>query len=305
MKKVTKGRFTSYHHEPETDGRVFYVTDLHGQYHLLKQALRLLKFRSTPPPNVKPDYVFSCGDMCDRGLASLDVLMLFRDHPRFESIMGNHERIMHLGCKTPPYESADYPDQLLPNHQEYFWKSNGGTWKDKHDYHVVAKVAEWAVNLPIAAEINIGNHKIGMTHASILPVPNVITTPKSEWFNTRSIDWNITKEACIDMGNPIEPSDLDSATEQVITYLAAPFMNNILFNVDGLDACLHGHMITPSKPKVLDNRIYFDNDSVNADALIEQSCLTILEYKPSKDALLGLFDVHQFHQHSRGLVDFK
>ena len=88
-------RFTA----DEEDGRILFCTDIHGQFKMLMEALKILNFTNFPDPKSKnkPDKLFCLGDMCDRGEGSFDVMQAFKYNPNYFSICGNHEKMAYRG----------------------------------------------------------------------------------------------------------------------------------------------------------------------------------------------------------------
>ena len=70
-----------------TQGRDFFVGDIHGCFYLLSQALDYVGFDTTS------DRLFSTGDLIDRGEFSEEVIH-WLNQPYFYAIRGNHEQVL-------------------------------------------------------------------------------------------------------------------------------------------------------------------------------------------------------------------
>lgn len=89
--------------EMNTEGRDFFVGDLHGMYDAFMAELDSVQF------DFEVDRVFSVGDLADRGPDSIRCLLLL-EASWFHAVRGNHE------------------DFLLGSHANHIWHMNGGEW---------------------------------------------------------------------------------------------------------------------------------------------------------------------------------
>jgi len=237
---------------------LYYVTDLHGNFTMLKEALNLLGFG-----NNHNDKLYIIGDLVDRGTESMDVLGFARYNENVFPSRGNHEAIAYYGATKEKASS-------LP-----FWMANGGKWHLEKDINYVTEMLEWAYGLPDGFELTInGEHKIGLVHASIPQNPHDY------------LDWNVAIEEF--------NSQIGIQNKTLWSYALE---NRTLHkrgdrrNVDGIDALLHGHVVVGGEPEVYGNRVYMDG---GAGLVGDKFALIILEYNPNKPKILGLFDVHRF-----------
>lgn len=141
------------------NGRDFLVTDIHGCFHLLYQALETVGF------NTQNDRLFVAGDMTDRGPYSAEVLN-FLAYPWVFAIRGNHEQLL-LDC----YESGklDY-DKLAFNVSR-----NGMAWWLDTPADTKADILEVLATLPFAMEIETTRGTVGIVHAE---VPESLSWPQ-------------------------------------------------------------------------------------------------------------------------------
>lgn len=165
-------------------GRIFFVTDIHGHFDLLHEALRDVAFDSSR------DLLFVGGDTTDRHIDSRYVLD-YVNEPWFISIQGNH-------CKMyiDAFESHWHPN----NRSVLTLKAHGGDWIWNSGLTDLDKIMihEAFSNMPIAIELLLPNdHKVGIIHAAC-PYNDwdkfkVITKAELEWDGLATAQWSRTK----------------------------------------------------------------------------------------------------------------
>ncbi|OLF81902.1 hypothetical protein AWH63_10190 [Marinobacter sp. C18] len=131
-----------------TEGRDFFVGDVHGQFDSLMGALDSVDF------DREKDRLISVGDLCDRGPDSLKCLELLYE-PWFYAVLGNHEDFF-LGAFLE--DDSDASLGLI---------RNGGKWilsENHDDLRVLA--ADVMANLPVAIEVPVMGHRVGVIHAA-------------------------------------------------------------------------------------------------------------------------------------------
>lgn len=75
-----------------SSARLFFCTDVHGQFDALQEVLSSAGYDETK------DYLVSCGDLCDRGPQSLQTLnFFFKPEKNRFALLGNHEELMMSG----------------------------------------------------------------------------------------------------------------------------------------------------------------------------------------------------------------
>ena len=133
-------------HHANTEGRDFFVGDIHGQLRLLDEAMRRVGFDRAS------DRLFSVGDLIDRGADSFDCLSLPFE-PWFHGVRGNHEMLAH---------DALFGDGSGAD----LWMINGGTWALGENMREVRMILGEALRyLPYAREVEVNGKRIGMVHA--------------------------------------------------------------------------------------------------------------------------------------------
>lgn len=155
----------------EHQGRIFFVSDLHGHYDLLHEALRDVAFDSSK------DLLFSGGDWTDRGPDSQYVLDYLTE-PWVHSVRGNHEEMFIEG-----FQSHWNPS----NRSVLTLKAHGGNWIWGLDDMTKILIHDVFSSLPLGIELMLPNDTlIGIIHAEV---------PYNDWneFLTapaHEIEWN-------------------------------------------------------------------------------------------------------------------
>lgn len=166
----------------EFKGRIFAVSDLHGHYDLLHEALREVGFNSLQ------DKLFVIGDWTDRGPDSRYVLDYINEPWVADSAQGNHERMYMDG-----FESHWHPN----NRSVLTLKAHGGNWIWNSGLSDLDKILIYEAfsNMPIGIELLLPNDKkIGMIHADV-PYGDWnkflnITKAELEWDGLATAQWS-------------------------------------------------------------------------------------------------------------------
>lgn len=133
-------------------GRVFFIGDLHGQLGQFNEALEAVNF------DKNQDIVVATGDLIDRGPDSLGCLDLIYE-PWFHTVKGNHEEMM--------IQAVMYSDRRW----DHCWYMNGGHWYHGLDSSEQSLInIEDVNNLPLIIELDVGDKKIVVCHATF-PLP--------------------------------------------------------------------------------------------------------------------------------------
>lgn len=134
-----------------TKGRDYFVSDVHGCFDLLVEAMREVSFS---PAN--GDRLFSSGDWCDRGPQSADILDWLQE-PWVYSTRANHEQMVISAME-------DWQDR-----QAYLMLfCNGGGWF--YDIGEEQRLAIYHMfkSLPLAIELESrSGKKVGIVHAEV------------------------------------------------------------------------------------------------------------------------------------------
>ena len=165
----------------EFKGRVFFVSDLHGHYDLLHEALADVGF------NARTDILISGGDWTDRGPDSQHVLD-YVNEPWVYSVRGNHEQMFIEG-----FESHWHPN----NRSVLTLKAHGGQWIWGLDDLTKILIHEAFSAMPLGIELLLPHgRKVGVVHAEV-PFYDwdgfkAITRAELEWNGQAVAQWSRT-----------------------------------------------------------------------------------------------------------------
>lgn len=134
------------------EGRVFFVSDLHGHYDLLHEALRNVAFNS------RTDILFVGGDWTDRGPHSHYVLD-YLDEPWIHSVRGNHEE-MFIDAYESNYDPENWSVKTL--------KAHGGDWIWRLTPQHQSAINCLFKMMPLGIELLLPHgRKVGIVHAEV------------------------------------------------------------------------------------------------------------------------------------------
>ena len=131
---------------------MIYVTaDIHGEYDRFHQMLNGISFSSN-------DELYILGDVIDRGVGGVDLLLEIIDQPNMHMLIGNHEDMM-LEVLGP----NSYPDS------RQMWAQNGGN-KTRREllYHRTSaerhKILSFCRKLPDSCAVTVGYRTFHLVH---------------------------------------------------------------------------------------------------------------------------------------------
>lgn len=135
---------------PDGRGRVLVIGDIHGEYDMFQRLLKATEYSE------RDDFIFSLGDLVDRGPDSRKVLDWFaREHGR-KSLLGNHEAMM--------------ADAALHWETGRIWYRNGGEWARNLDETAAYLYRCMIRQMPLSGEIEYDNGtRVGLVHAEVRP----------------------------------------------------------------------------------------------------------------------------------------
>jgi serine/threonine protein phosphatase 1 len=177
-------------------GRIFVVSDLHGHYDLLHDALREMGFNSAT------DLLFVIGDWTDRGPDSQYVLD-YVNESWVHSVQGNHEKMFIDG-----FESHWHPN----NRSVLTLKAHGGEWIWRLTDLDKILIHEAFTNMPIGMELLLPNEKkVAMIHAEV-PYNDWnkflnISKAELEWDGLATAQWARRRYSAAD-GTLVKNADL-------------------------------------------------------------------------------------------------
>lgn len=145
--------------DKNTEGRDFFVGDLHGCVELLEGELARIEF------DYEKDRLFSVGDLVDRGPDNVGTLKLLTE-PWFHAVIGNHEVMM-----VEHFQGA-----------QTNWQHSYGKWINEEDYDPgeVFSLIALAEDLPLGIEVDTDIGKIGIVHAEV---------PGLDWSRVANAVW--------------------------------------------------------------------------------------------------------------------
>lgn len=142
-------------------GRDLVVADVHGEFSLLAEALRTIKF------DEERDRLFCLGDAVDRGSESQYVMEWLRQ-PWFHLIAGNHEVMTWRRALGEPFPGVDH-------------RQHGGAWLDDLTDAHRALIGRTLAELPVAIEVETRDGAVGLVHADC---------PFDDWGPMHHIRWD-------------------------------------------------------------------------------------------------------------------
>ncbi|MFA0622602.1 metallophosphoesterase [Vibrio breoganii] len=234
---------------------VFIVTDVHGNYEVLMEGLKLAGH------SAKKDALISLGDCIDRNNGSFNTLCHFLFAANTFSLRGNHEDAAVKGFCD--FDRENY----------HLMIANGGTWTLNHDETALENIFKMVdEKFPVAIELVHNGKIIGLTHAGI---------PGGDFRE-------LTKS------NPDRVAQYSAMTqfEKALSQSDETFAERDF--IKGASLCVHGHTIMPLSPKLAGNQLYLDTACQSADYLIDSiepsAFLTILKFNEAGHAeLLRIF----------------
>lgn len=251
---------------PDTS-EVFFVGDIHGGYDYLLQALDLAGF------DPDKDYLFSVGDLIDRGPDNLKVLakFIYDNTGRYHAVMGNHDAFA-----ANPYEDR------------YCWIMNGGSWAiDLCPEELEPIQEDIRQALPIFIKVLHRGKTYGVVHGGFTP------HFEKSGLDFSIPDWNDTVEhleSCarrftntMSLWDKVYPYLWDrEAIKWVMHFLESKDPHDRIPGVDGVDYVVHGH--TPTKqPLRFANRVWIDTGGYKGTFTILKSDLSyVTSPNPSK-----------------------
>lgn len=100
------------------DRKIFVVTDVHGHYTLLKEALDKAGFHKDDPQHL----LVCCGDYFDRGSENVEVLKFFERLKHCVLLRGNHEDLLLKLLQTGKVLPHNYINGTMQTLTDFFGK---------------------------------------------------------------------------------------------------------------------------------------------------------------------------------------
>ncbi|MBO5312783.1 MAG: serine/threonine protein phosphatase [Clostridia bacterium] len=114
----------------------YFVSDLHGEYHLFCRLLEKIGFS-------QEDTMYICGDVLDKGDMPLALAKLIISHPNMHCILGNHELyFIKYYNRTVPKFVRDR-ELIISSIKRYF---------EEEETELDWEIVEWIMSLPFYIE---------------------------------------------------------------------------------------------------------------------------------------------------------
>ena len=110
--------------------KIFVVSDVHGHYTLLKEALDSVGFEKENPNHL----LVCCGDYFDRGRENLEVLRFFERLKYKVLLRGNHEDLLLKLLQTGKVLPHNYINGTFTTLEDFFGKYSVNPVDDTIDF---------------------------------------------------------------------------------------------------------------------------------------------------------------------------
>jgi len=204
-------------------GRLFFVSDIHGELDTLLSGLKELNF------NEDTDTLVCAGDLIDRGTNSYNTAKFFLENKVgcYHTVLGNHDVFS--------FENNTKQNGGL-------WFANGGQWAFI-DMNQTERTlfGDWMKILPYAIEVKHEDTSYGVVHAA---VPQEFKS------------WQDFVE-CLESGNEAIKQDCTWIRE----FAEYPNCSDFQKPLEGIDFTIHGHSVI-REPLMVGNRLHIDTGLV-------------------------------------------
>lgn len=127
---------------------IYAVSDIHGNKEAWESIKELIHFS-------EEDEMYILGDVIDRGIHGIEILIEIMNTPNMHMILGNHEYMMINALRYGEYD---------------VWFRNGGfpTYQSYNQFssNTQKKIIDFIESLDLQETINIGNNEIILCHAN-------------------------------------------------------------------------------------------------------------------------------------------
>lgn len=146
------GEHAAQQHERNVKGRDFVVSDIHGMFAELKNALDDLMF------DLEVDRLFAVGDLIDRGPRSSDAIDWLQV-PWFLPVRGNHDQYLLDAVADPDGYNGE---------ESILWRCyNGGDWWDSVVKQGQDEFVMKFAMIPFARQVECDAGLVGIVHADV------------------------------------------------------------------------------------------------------------------------------------------
>lgn len=256
---------------PDT-AEIFFVGDIHGESGLLKEVLEKVGYN----PDV--DYLFSVGDLIDRGPDNLGVLsrFVYDQTARTFAVLGNHDQFMAQAATD--------------DNATYNWMRNGGRWAittGLSEETLAAVSQDILKKLPVLMTVLHRGRKYGIVHGGIpmryeQGVMESLVVPQWNML-TSGLDYRLTSSK---LSNDAKWDFINDYTwdRNVLAEFHAKEAGRKyamdIPSVEGVDFVFHGHTYV-ERPTPVGNRIYIDTGGVHKGTMTVVKGDDVLSYYTS------------------------
>lgn len=240
-----------------SEGRDFFIGDLHGCVPLLERLMHAVHF------DTEKDRLFGVGDLIDHGPDSFGALKRLQGWPFFHSVLGNHEA-MALGAMGL-MRSYTYGGEA--------WMRNGGDWINHFDDEQVQLAGHVMQGMPMAIEVPLRDgRRVGLVHAEVYCVRgwnDVPSLPRKHVVSDDDTSRNDATALLWARGQALAARQLPVAKDEQLPRDRNERLRSVLSPVEGIDLVIAGHTVTANRrPLHIENRLNIDTGAHWADGAL-------------------------------------
>lgn len=170
--------------------KLFVVSDVHGHYSLLKDALDRAGFDNENENHL----LVCCGDYFDRGRENVEVLKFFERLKHKVLLRGNHEDLLLKLFKTGKILPHNYINGTLETLEDFFGKYVINPSDDTIDFsgktRTVDRICEFIESTQNYFETENYVFVHGWLPSSVKSLSDIVKASESEWEAARWIKWS-------------------------------------------------------------------------------------------------------------------
>lgn len=208
-----------------TEGRLFFVSDVHGELPTLRAALVAVDFDYTK------DHLVCAGDLVDRGTDSKGTAKFFLDDTtgHIHTVMGNHDA---------------FALDALTDQNRWIRVANGGQWLEEETTEYREELSTTLRSLPYAIRITYEGMTFGVSHACV---------PDNDW-----------DKFTVGLDNPKVSEQYKHECTWNRSLSQKYRESGVMTKVSGVDFSIHGHCVVSLVTKV-SNSLFIDTGACFSD----------------------------------------
>lgn len=165
--------------------KLFVVSDVHGHYTLMKNALDQAGFDK----NNQSHFLVCCGDYFDRGRENVQVLQFFERLERKVLLRGNHEDLLLKLLQTGKLLPHHYINGTLQTMEDFFGKYFADPQNDTIDFSGKTRAVDRLCDF-IESTVNyFETQNYVFVHGWLPDTENLQAATGEDWANARWIKW--------------------------------------------------------------------------------------------------------------------